>query len=328
MVFSQSLFLTLLGILLLVWFLLSFFMKRWWVLALGWSIFALVGVWYFGFFPWLSSFVVLVILLAALRSKNRLEFYDQIDTELLGLKEQQKDGALEVTREQLEKLPPLVLKWLKASGVVEGRYSPEVCIGQTGEMKTAEKGNWMPFSAKQNTFLHAPGFLWQVEVRFMKGMKLYGRDYYSQGKGNMLIRLGYLFRVVNSKGPKMDQGTLLRFLGEMVWYPQAALCAYVHWEALSDNRIKAVMKYGKVEAAGIFHLNEKGQVTRFEAQRYMSNKLRPWIIEIEPEGYKHFGSLYCPARVQVSWMIENKKWTWLKLQVTEIASAQPTRDEI
>jgi hypothetical protein len=322
MVLSQSLFLILLGVLFLVWFVLAFFMRRWWVIAFGWSMLALAGVWYFGFFPWLSSVVILVILLVALRSKNRLEFYEQIDTELSGLKEQQKEGVIDVTHEQLEKLPALVRKWLKTSGVVEGKYGHEVCIGQTGEMKTAEKGNWMPFEAKQNTFLKAPGFLWQVEVRFMRGMKLYGRDYYSQGKGSMLIRLGYLFRVVNSAGPKIDQGTLLRFLGEMVWYPQAALCEYVHWEDLSDNRIKAVMKYGKVEAEGIYHLNEKGQFTRFEAQRYMSNKLRPWIIEVEPEGHEHFGSLYCPARLQVSWMIENKKWTWLKLKVNEIAPAR------
>lgn len=322
MAFSQSLFLGIMGILFIIWFMLSFFVRRWWVLALGWSVLALAGVWYFGFFPWLSSFVVLVILLAALRSKNRLQFYEQIDAELLGLKEQQKNDKIEITREGIEKLPPLVRKWLEASGVVEGKYGPEVCIGQTGEMKTAEKGNWMPFKAKQNTFLHAPGFLWQVEVRFMKGMNLYGRDFYSQGKGSMLIRLGYLFRVVNSAGPKIDQGTLLRFLGEMVWYPQAALCAYVHWEDLSDNRIKAVMKYGKVEAEGIFHLNEKGEFRRFEAQRYMSNKLRPWIIEVEPEGFKHFGSLYCPARLQVSWLIDNTKWTWLKLEVNEVAPAR------
>ncbi|MGM0551898.1 MAG: DUF6544 family protein [Bacteroidota bacterium] len=328
MILPQYFILSVLVLLLLVWIITAFFYKRWWVLAVGWSILTLMAVWYFMFMPWVCSAFVFIVLVVALRSKNRLQFYAQIDGELAGLREHQSDGAFEVTQEQLDKLPPLVRKWLDASGVVPGQYTSEVCIGQTGEMKTAEKGNWMPFEAKQNSFVSAPGFLWQVKVRFVRGIKLYGRDLYAKGKGNMLIRLGYLFRVVNSTGPKIDQGTLLRFLGEMVWYPQAAVCSYVSWEDLSENRAKAVMKYGKTEAEGVFHFTEEGQLLKFEALRYMSNKLRPWIIETEPGGYETFGSLRCPARLKVSWMIENTKWTWLKLQVTEIAAAQPTGDKM
>ena len=50
-------------------------------------------------------------------------------------------------------------------------------------------------------------------------MAVVGRDKYVNGRGEMLIKILGLLPVVDARGPEMDQGTMLRYLAEMTWFP-------------------------------------------------------------------------------------------------------------
>ena len=50
---------------------------------------------------------------------------------------------------------------------------------------------------------------------------------YVDGRGRMFIRMGGLVTVADGAGERFDQGTLLRFLGEIIWFPSGALAPYV-----------------------------------------------------------------------------------------------------
>jgi len=46
---------------------------------------------------------------------------------------------------------------------------------------------------------------------------------YRDGKGNMQIKLGTIFPIANATGEEMDQGSMMRYLNEMMWFPTAFL---------------------------------------------------------------------------------------------------------
>ncbi len=77
----------------------------------------------------------------------------------------------------------------------------------------------------------------------------------------------YLKSVGNSYY-EINQGTLLRYLNEMMWFPSAALNHYIQWEAIDSTSAKATMSYQGVSASALFHFNESGQLTNFVADRY------------------------------------------------------------
>lgn len=85
----------------------------------------------------------------------------------------------------------------------------------------------------------------------------------------MLIKLLSLITVADSKEEKIDQGTLLRYLAEMVWFPTAAVNDYIQWEELDSSSARATMNYGGIIASGIFNFNSQGEVINFVAEKYM-----------------------------------------------------------
>jgi len=322
-----ALYLVLVAALLAIFLLLLILKKNWFPAFLFWCIGLVSGVWYFEVYSWSITSLMCVVTLYALAVKNKSAFKRALLGEIAQLRGVQEHSTIEISEEDLKRLPDILQKWLHKSGIEPGVYPTSVYLRQEGEMRTAEKGNWMPFVAHQLSFISTPGFIWRVQVRFSRWLKLNGRDLYEKGKGSMLIRLGYLFRVVNSSGPKIDQGTLLRFLGELVWLPQAVVLPCIKWEQIDDKQVKVTMKYGKLEEEGRFTFSDEGAVIRFEAQRYMSGSKKPWIVTLSPDVYEQFGSVRVPVKSEVSWMLDGRKWTWLKIQVKELAPINETREK-
>src|SRR5262249_32992735 len=130
-------------------------------------------------------------------------------------------------------------------------------LKQEGEMRLAAGQPWLPFTAEQYYTTDPPGFVWYANVRAAGFVPLAsGRDRYFEGRGSMNIRLLSLFPVVDSKGPQLDQGALLRYLSETIWFPAGAVSPYITWEAIDANSARATLSYGGVTAPATFYFNE------------------------------------------------------------------------
>ncbi|GGM42539.1 hypothetical protein GCM10011351_30640 [Paraliobacillus quinghaiensis] len=141
----------------------------------------------------------------------------------------------------------------------------------------------------------------------------------------MLIKLLALFPVADSKGKEIDQGTLLRYLAETMWFPSAALNEYITWETLDTNRSKATMSYGGIVASGVFTFNDIGEVTQFEAERYGEfdgeTRLETWSIPVRD--YKEFEGIKIPTKGDVTWKLDLGDFNWFNFEVTEIEYNKP-----
>ncbi|MBK7874006.1 MAG: hypothetical protein IPJ74_26830 [Saprospiraceae bacterium] len=229
-----------------------------------------------------------------------------------------------ITKDHIISLPPIVQKWLERSGIIDKPYIQTVHLQQKVKMRTTPDGKWMPVNAEQYFTSDPPGFIWIADVNMMPILHLSGRDKYQDGQGQMLIKALSLLPVVNAKGAETDQGTMLRYLAEMIWFPSAALNYYITWEELDVNSAKATMNYNGVTASGIFTFNNNGDVISFEADRYYTRKggatLEQW--HIENSEYDIFNGIRIPIKSAVTWKLKEGDFTWYKLEITDITYNQ------
>jgi hypothetical protein len=224
-----------------------------------------------------------------------------------------------VTEEMITHVPDVVQKWLKRSNIVGKEVIQVAHLEQKGEMRTKPEGNWMSMNAEQYITTDPPGFIWIANVKAVPFLHLSGRDKYSDGKGHMLIKLFSLIPVVDARGKEIDQGALLRYLGEIVWYPSAALSDYIRWEEINSTAAKATTSYGGITASGIFIFDENGDFVSFGANRYYYRKegstLERWVITAKD--YGEFEGIRIPVNLSATWKL-GKDFTWYRLEITEV----------
>ncbi len=231
-----------------------------------------------------------------------------------------------ISEADIENLPEIVQKWMLNSGVTGKPEIFSVRLKQKGEMKTKPDGSWMPFYAEQYFDVKNPAFNWRTEVKLFPGIHLAGRDKFKEGDGQMQIKLLSLFNVVDEvENEKVNSGTMLRFLGEICWFPSAALNRYIAWEEVDVTSAKATFSLNSKAVSGLFTFNENGELKSFEAERFygagQDAKKEKWFIETI--SYNEFEGIKVPAECQVTWKMPEGDFTWLKLEITTLEYNNP-----
>ncbi|MCM4161557.1 hypothetical protein FHG64_11620 [Antarcticibacterium flavum] len=264
----------------------------------------------------------IIILLMSIPALGNFHFKDMLKNEKEAFRQELKEPAKQViTHENLKSLPPAVGKWLETSGVVG---KPKISYGyliQRGEMRTSPDGNWMAFEAKQLVNLENPYFIWNTEVEMAPFITLHGRDKLMNGEGEMLIKLLSLVPVVDEgPGEKMNTGAMLRYLGEICWFPSAALSEHITWEETGRYTAMATLRIGETEVSGEFTFNGAGDMESFEALRYYGGgeeaKQEKWYIKAV--AYREFSGYRIPAKCAVTWKLPEGDFNWLNLEITSI----------
>ncbi|MCU0451835.1 MAG: hypothetical protein MUC97_18640 [Bernardetiaceae bacterium] len=221
----------------------------------------------------------------------------------------------------LTPLPAPVQQWLRRSGMVG---QPMIKIGrltQKAEMKMKpDQTDWMKANALQYSVLEVPAFIWTVEAPMNKLLYFQGRDKFVNGQGEMLIKVNSLFNVVHARGEKLNEGTMQRYLGEMVWFPSLAASPYITWEELSNHSAKATMTYQGTQGSGTFYFSPEGDFVKFSAWRFKDNqpnaKRYEWVLLVED--YRTFAGIKVPSKMNATWRLEAGDWTWLRLEITDL----------
>ena len=226
-----------------------------------------------------------------------------------------------ITEKDLSGLPHPVQKWLRNSGVFGQPFITNAKITQNLEMKMKPvQEKWLQATALQYSTVDVPAFVWSVDARMNSLIGFKGRDKFEDGKGEMLIKLEGLVNVVNENGEKLDEGSLQRYLGEMVWLPTLAFSQYVSWEKLNDSTAIATLNYMGTTGSGTFYFNSEGDFVKFSAMRFKGSeadaKRYQWVLQVKE--YESFEGIRVPSKMTATWKLEKEDWTWLKLEITDI----------
>ncbi len=225
-----------------------------------------------------------------------------------------------IDEEMAEGLPAPVKRWLKNSGMMGKEKIHTVHLKQRGLMRLQpDQQQWTETEAEQFFTIEKPGFIWRVRTT-MAGAPVIGRDLFSLGQGSMEIRLAGTIPVVNvSNHKKINESTMQRYLGEIVWFPSAALSPYIQWEEVDENTAKATMSYEGTTGSAVFYFNDQGDLLKFIAPRYKDiNDEVPtdWVATVMET--HTVNGIRIPTRLEASWLLEKGVFTWYKFEIYDV----------
>ena len=283
------------------------------------SQFLIVMYWKDARFGTIPNLVIIIVSIVAYGQYNFQRLVHLETTHLLEQNDFLKQRI--ITETDIAELPPVVKKWLYRSEII-GR--PNQLLGkviQRAEMQLKpDQSDWLTATAVQYSAIDNPAFLWIADVNMNPLLFFRGRDKFEDGQGTMLIKLNALFNIVNESGDKINEGSLQRYLGEMVWFPTLALSPHITWDEINDTSATATMHYKGTQGSGTFHFNREGDFVKFSADRYMGNepesKRQEWVLEVE--AYRHFEGVKVPSKMTATWKLEDRDWTWLKLEIVDL----------
>ena len=225
-----------------------------------------------------------------------------------------------ITEEQLAGLPEPVRRYLTFAQVVGKEPIRTVCLKQHGAMPMGEGGTWHPLTAEQYVTTTPPAFLLYGTLHPLPLVSVSATDKYADGHGTMQITALSFIPLGTAQGPEMDQGELLRYLGETAWFPTALLADYIRWEAIDAQRAQATISLPGISASAIFHVDEQGRYTHLTAERYREEHkqqvLRPWIGRWGD--YREVHGFRIPMAAEASYTLTSGEFSYFRGEVTAI----------
>jgi hypothetical protein len=232
----------------------------------------------------------------------------------------QKPGGGVITEAQLAVLPDPIRRYLEYARVVGKEPIRTVRLKQRGAMRLAEGKGWLPLVAEQYVTNNPPAFLWHGTIQPFPLVSVSATDEFSDGHGTMAIKALSFIPLGTARGPEMDQGELLRYLGETAWFPTALVSGNIQWEDIDASSATATVSAGRTRASGIIHVDEQGRCTHFTAERYREERkrqmLRSWTGRWDD--YREINGFCIPTRAEAIWTLESGDFSYFRGEVTEI----------
>lgn len=208
----------------------------------------------------------------------------------------------------LESIPLLLQNYIKKVNVTEKPSYYNITLKQKGKIRSYPKQKWLSFKAIQQMSIEQVGFIWKAN-----SFPMLVRDKFMDGKGEMKINFSGIINIEVATGPKIDQGSLTRYLGELPLYPIALLDNRIQWEVIDNNSLKATIHVKNVIADGIFYFDENGLISSFKTKRYMLGSLNDFTGTFQ--NYKNIDGLLIPTELTAIWNLDDEDYPYFKCKV-------------
>jgi hypothetical protein len=235
---------------------------------------------------------------------------------------------LVVTEEVLAALPAAVQRYLRFAGVV-GRPVPSGArLRQRGAMRMKPGGRWLPILAVQSFSFDRPGFSWRARMKLLPFYSIRAEDSFADGRGRMQVWAAPFVKVVDARGPEMNQGELQRYLSEIGWFPAALAHPSLRWEATDEDGARLSLAAGETTATVEYRMVPDGRVLQVVADRYRAGdhtgRLTRWSgVTVE---YAEAGGLHLPLRAQAIWRLPAGPFVYFRGHISDIELDQPSAD--
>ncbi len=196
-----------------------------------------------------------------------------------------------------------------------------VNLSQEGKFSFNEmQDKWHPFTATQLFVTKQLGFDWDAKIQMAPGLSAFVHDTYLLGAGNLHASLLGLFTLANMHNtPELNQGELLRFFAEAVWYPTALLPSQgVGWEAIDDTSARGTLTDGATTVSLVFGFNPEGTIATISAAARYRDQLTamPWAGRFSE--YVVREGMLIPLVGEVGWVHPEGLRLYFKGTTTEI----------
>lgn len=260
---------------------------------------------------------ILVIVIAGARWWSAKQFEKEVETlfsQPAGFSELKFDLS------QLNDLPEPVQRYFKHV-LQEGQpYINCVRLKHTGQFKTDLQKDWVNINGEQYFNAGRPGFVWKGTTSMFAA-----RDMYINNRGRLVVSLFDVLKIVDSRGEQVDQGELLRWLGEGVWFPTNLLPrANLQWTPIDNRSAKLSLQHSELSVFYNVQFNEKGEITQLQTQRYMgTDSLETWVGKLSE--YQKINNIIIPTVIEAEWKLKQGDYPYAKFRVTAMEYSRPEK---
>lgn len=224
-------------------------------------------------------------------------------------------------KSQLDGLPEPVQRYFNHILIDQQPYISYARIKHGGQFKADLKKDWMNIKGEQYATTEKPGFIWKGTTTMFVA-----RDMYISKQGRLIVSLFSVYNIVDAKGKeKYDSGELLRWLGESILYPTNFLPSRrLQWFPIDSKTAQLSFKHNGLSLFFKITVNEIGEITEMETQRYMGeDNLETWVIKAAE--YKEMNNVLVPTVFDVLWRLEQGDFSYAKFNITEVEYDKPER---
>ena len=243
------------------------------------------------------------------------------------LQQSEQTHPVLITEADVLTLPEAMQRYLRYVHVVGKEPIQTVRLKQRGFFRTQPGQKWLPMVAEEYFTTNPLAFLWRGKIRLFPFISISAWDRFSNGHGSLLVKLLSLVPLADVHGPEADQGELLRYLGEIIWFPTAWLSDAVEWQAIDAQSVQVTIRQPSVTVSAVLYVNEQGQMTHLTAERSRtegkSYRLERWSAQCHE--YQEVSGLLIPTRVEVTWNLASGDFSYFRGEITEIEYNQSGR---
>jgi hypothetical protein len=275
----------------------------------------------------LPPIVIVIVLIVALLAIVAMYGSDRWQSDTDKLRAELINGQRTIEpkvydRKEIEGLPDPVQRYFQTVLKDGQAIVASVNLSQEGQFNFNEmKDKWNPFTATQFFVTKQLGFDWDAKIQMVPRLNAFVHDTYLLGAGNLHASLLGLFNLANMHNtPELNQGELLRFFAEAVWYPTALLPSQgVRWEAIDDNSALATLTDGETTASVVFQFNAEGVIASMRAEERYRDKTTamPWVGRFGE--YSVRDRILIPLYGEVGWEHPEGLRLYFKGNITKIS---------
>jgi hypothetical protein len=126
--------------------------------------------------------------------------------------------------------------------------------------------------------------------------------------------------IFDARGPELDQGSMVRYLNEVMWFPSAYLGENMRWETLDNESARVKFSDHGREVSADLYFDSQGRLVDFRAKRYREVdgefKLDDWSTPMR--SYGEFEGLNLPTGGVGVWHLPGGDFVYIELKITEI----------
>lgn len=276
----------------------------------------------------ISILIVVLLVIVIMYARDRW----QSETDKLRIKltnEQKLIQPKTYDPQEILDLPEPVQRYFKAVLQDGQAIATKIELSQHGQFHMNETEiKWHRFTATQLVTTQRLGFDWDAKIQMIPLIPFFNvfvHDTYLLGEGDLQASIIGLFTVAKMHNtPELNQGELLRFLAESVWYPTALLPSQgVVWEAIDQHSSRATLTDGKTTASIVFQFDAEGLITSMRADarcyRVVGDKLTfmPWVGNFRE--YATHNGMRIPLEGEVGWEHPEGVQLYFKGKTTKIS---------
>ena len=279
----------------------------------------------------LSPIVIIIILIVALLWIITIYGSDRWRAETDKLRVKMTNGQQPIQpktydSKEIAGLPEPVQRFFKTVLKDGQAIVAKVAISQHGQFHMNEtEDKWHRFTATQLVTTQRIGFDWDAKIQMIPFINIFVHDTYLLKEGHLQASILGLFTVAKIHNTtELNQGELLRFLAETVWYPTSLLPSQgVVWEAIDQHSSRATLTDGKTTASVVFQFDTDGLITSMRAEsrcyRVVGDKLTfmPWVGNFRE--YEIHNGMRIPLEGEVGWEHPEGVRLYFKGKITKIS---------